>query len=207
MRILNLLMFFVALNVMAQGNQLNEAEKQQFQQEVASRVRDMETLQADFVQTKHLEMITRVAQSKGQIFFRSPDAIKWQYSEPFQYTILFMDGKLYINDDGQKSITEASANKLFGRMITMISETMNGKLLGKADNFEVIYFRDNSQICASLKPKDEVIAQMFSKILMRFNNEFMVQSVQLIDEGGDSTEIHLKNVQMNQPLDGAVFQQ
>ncbi|MDT0641880.1 outer membrane lipoprotein carrier protein LolA [Zunongwangia sp. F363] len=190
----------------AQDNRLNQAEKEKFQREVASQAKNLETLQADFVQTKHIEMITADTRSKGQIFFRSPDIIKWHYSEPFQYTVLFRDGKLYINDDGSKSITEASGNKLYGKMITMISETMNGKLLGKTENFEVVYFRENEQICASLKPKDEDILQMFSKILMRFNNQYLIQSVKLIDEGGDSTEIYLRNVQMNQPLENSVFQ-
>ncbi|MDT0677338.1 LolA family protein [Autumnicola musiva] len=206
MRILNFLVFFVALNLAAQENKLNEAEKEKFQRQVAAQAKDLQTLQADFVQTKHMEMITKDAQSKGQIFFRSPNIIKWQYSEPFQYTILYRDGKLYINDGGEKSITEASGNKLFGKIINMISETMNGKLLEKTENFEVIYFWEKTQICTSLHPKDEDIAQMFSEILIRFNNEHLVQSVKLIDEGGDSTEIRLKNVQLNQPLDGSVFQ-
>ena len=135
MRILKFILFFTPFFAFSQAKLSAEAQKD-FMQEMSAFSQNIETLSSDFTQTKHLEMMEDAAISKGKLFYKAPDVLKWEYTSPYDYKILFKGNQLFINDEGDKSVTNLSSNKIFEKIINLISGSINGKLLDDKDNFE-----------------------------------------------------------------------
>lgn len=206
MRILKILIFFISLTALGQETQLSKAEVEVFQKEMARQAENLQTLMADFVQSKHMQMMDEAAESRGRVYFRAPDVLKWVYYNPYDYQILFKDNRLFINDEGHKSVTDTNSNKLFGKLAKLISGSVNGKLLEDCDNFKISYYRLNGAVMARMVPKDENIARMFDEIVLIFNGQNLVKIVKLKEESGDYTRIEFSNIRVNQEIAPQIFE-
>lgn len=206
MRIIKILILFFSLNLLGQETELTKAEADSFEKQMAARAKTMQSLTADFVQAKQMKMMDQEAESRGKVYFQSPDLLKWVYLSPYDYQILFRDGRLYINDEGHKSVTDTNSNKLFAKLAKLISGSVNGKLLEDCDNFRIAYFRDQGMVMARMEPKDKNIARMFEEIILMFNNDHLVKMVKLKDESGDFTRIEFSNIRVNETIEPNTFQ-
>lgn len=204
---LRIFLFLFTAIAFAQKGQLTDAEISGFKQEVALLAENMETLSSDFTQTKHIQLMSNAAISTGKIYYKSPNILKWEYHKPYNYKILFRENQLFINDEGDKSVTNLTSNKLFEKLIGLISGSVNGKLLADNDNFEVTYSKSGKNFLAVIVPRDAAIRQMFHEIILVFNEEYHIDSVKLMEEEGDFTHIEFKNIKINQQLDDALFRQ
>ncbi len=204
MRILNFLLLFLSLNLVAQ-EELSKEEVNKFQEEMLVKANDLETLEADFIQTKKIEMITEESVSRGKLYYQKPEKLKWKYSEPQDYIILFIEGELHINDSGDKSVRNTSSNKLFDKIAKLITGSVNGELLQDNENFDISFTRENDLLSALIIPKDKNLKAMFAEIHLLFNGENIVEQVNLMEEAGDATIIEFSNIKINQNIPSAVF--
>lgn len=201
------ILFFILFPaiLLAQKASLTEAEISGFKQGVATKAENIENLSSDFTQTKHIQLMEENSVSTGKLYYKSPNVLKWEYKSPYNYIIVFKENKLHINDNGDKSTSNLQSNKLFEKLVSLISGSVNGKLLADPDNFDVTYFKSGKLISAFIVPKDPVLKEMFSEIILVFNQKHHVDSVQLMEEEGDYTKIEFKNIKMNMNLDDSVF--
>jgi outer membrane lipoprotein carrier protein len=132
--------------------------------------------------------------------------LKWEYRNPYNYKILFKDDQLIINDDGDKSVTDLKSNKLFEKLVSLISGSINGRLLEDKKNYDVSYFKTTNLISAVIVPKDESIREMFNQIVLLYDRNFIVISVRLVEASGDYTEIDFKSIRINLPINPAIFE-
>ena len=51
---------------------------------IQNAARSISTMQAEFVQTKHLKILARPITSEGRIFYRRPGDIRWEYTTPIK---------------------------------------------------------------------------------------------------------------------------
>ncbi|TVZ27928.1 outer membrane lipoprotein carrier protein [Gillisia sp. Hel_I_86] len=205
MHILRLAVFLISVATFAQ-TPLTEAETVKFKEIVSKRSDALESLSSEFIQTKYIKMMKGTAISNGKLYYLAPDILKWEYRRPYNYKILFKANKLLIDDDGYKSVTDLKSNKLFEKLVTLISGSINGKLLEDQKNYEVSYFKTTNLISAVIVPKDSGIREMFNQIILLFDRNFVVITVRLMEASGDYTEIDFKNIRFNQPIHPAVFQ-
>lgn len=206
MRILKIILFFLPALMLAQNSQLTNAEVKEFKQEVSKHAENLESLSSDFTQTKHMQLMEEEAVSEGKLFYRTPDVLKWEYHSPYNYKILFKEKELHINDDGEKSVTSLRSNKMFNKLLNLISGSVNGKLLEDPENFRITYYRNGENVQAVIEPQDASIRGMFNEIILIFNGNHVVDSVKLMEENGDFTQIKFKNITLNPDLDASVFQ-
>lgn len=190
----------------SQDAPLTNAEQSRFMKEVAVKANSLESLSSDFTQTKFIQLMEDKAVSKGKLFYKAPNILKWEYATPYDYKIIFRENQLHINDNGDKSVTNLKANKLMEKLVGLISGSVNGKLVADYENFDVSFTRNDKTISALIIPKDPAIKQMFHKIIMVFNQENILNSVRLLEEGGDYTHIDFKNIKINTPLHDSVFE-
>lgn len=205
MHILKILIFFISAIAIAQKAPLTASEISGFKEGVARQAENLESLSSDFIQTKHIQLMEENAVSTGKLFYRSPNVLKWEYKQPYNYIIIFRENQLFINDEGDKSVSKLKSNKLFEKLVALISGSINGKLLSDPENFEVTYFKTGKTISAVIIPKDRILKQMCQEILLVFNQQHHVDSVMLLEEEGDFTKIEFRNIKMNHNLDDSVF--
>ena len=206
MHILKTLIFLFSVAAIGQNTPLSDPEMKKFTQEVALEAKSLESLSSDFVQTKFIQLMEESAVSSGKLYYKAPNVLKWEYSSPYDYKILFKENQLFINDDGDKSVTSLRSNKLFEKLVSLISGSVNGKLLADQENFDISFFRNGEKVSAVIIPKDPSLKQMFSEIILIFSKDHRLNSVQLMEEEGDYTQIDFKNIKLNQQLNQAIFE-
>jgi len=206
MRIIKLLIFLFSINMLAQNGALNNSEKQAFKASVVERSNDIKSFSAEFSQTKHMKIMEGNSESQGKVYYKSPDMLKWEYTKPYDYQLLFKDSKLFIEEEGQLSEVDLSSNKLFDKMGELVAGSVNGKILMADKDFNITYHHADQHVKALIIPKDQSLKGMFKEIWIKFNQEHLIKSVRLIDPSGDYTEIFMKNVKINEPIPSSVFQ-
>ncbi|GAA4323833.1 hypothetical protein GCM10023115_52800 [Pontixanthobacter gangjinensis] len=192
--------------MLAQNGALNSSERQAFKASVIEKSNDINSFSAEFSQTKHMKMMDGNPESEGKVYYKSPNTLKWEYTRPYDYQLLFKNSKLYIAEEGQLSEVDLSSNKLFDKMGELVAGSVNGKILMADKDFDITYHHSGKNVKALIIPKDRSLRGMFKEIWISFNVQHLIQSVRLIDPSGDYTEISMKNIKINQPIPSSVFQ-
>tara|TARA_R100000789_G_scaffold84697_1_gene80387 strand:+ start:494 stop:1117 length:624 start_codon:yes stop_codon:yes gene_type:complete len=206
MRILKILILLFSLSMLGQTTDLSEREISEFETELTEMANRTSSFSADFMQVKHMKTMENQLETKGKVYFKSPDFLKLEYAKPMDYHILFKDGMLYINEGGEKSEMDLGSNKLFQKMGVLISGCLNGKILQDPNNFEIAYSRSDNSITAKIIPQDKKLAGMFKEIYLNFGPKNLIKSVKLVDPTGDYTQINMTNLQINKPISASVFE-
>ena len=89
--------------VFAQNTAMSGAEAKAFVAKVSSETKGIKTLQSDFIQTKKMDFLDKNIVTQGKMSLKTPNTLSWKYTKPYQYSIVFKENKIYINDQGKKS--------------------------------------------------------------------------------------------------------
>lgn len=205
MRIVKILFLFIGLQAFCQQTNLTSVQGQSFQSRVIKKASEVHSFTASFVLSKHMEMMDESAESSGMVYYQNPDMLKWEYTEPYDYKVLYKNSKLYVTEDGEVREVDLSSNKMFQKIGEMITGSFSGNILKADDDFDIKYVTVNGFTRAIVAPRDSRIAGMFNEIWIDFTKENLIQKVRLIDPTGDFTEIKLKNIQVNQAIPKSVF--
>lgn len=189
----------------AQEIKLSKNEGALLKENVRETALNSKTIVNEFVQLKHIDFLSNDIQSTGDLYFKSPDVIKWSYQKPYAYSVIFKDKKLYINDAGKKSDINLASNKVFKKLNDLIVRSVRGDMLDE-DQFSMEFFKTGDSYLAKLSPKDKTLKNMFKEIQLLFDSQsFLVVSVKLMESSEDYTLINFKNKTINQPISDAIF--
>lgn len=184
--------------------QLSSFEAAALKKQVQEQAQKTQTMTVDFVQLKHMDFLSNDIETSGNLAFKKPNLVKWQYTNPFKYSVLFKDKTLYIDDDGKKSDVNLSSNKLFGQLNNFIVNSITGDLFQESE-FEITYFKTNEGNEVVFVPKDTKLKKYLSQFHIFFNKEAFVTKVKMIEPSGDYTTIVFSNRNVNKPITDAVF--
>jgi len=183
---------------------MTSAEANDLRAMVKEQAKTTQTITSDFTQFKHLDFLSNDIESKGKMAFKTPDMVKWQYTQPFAYSIIFKNQELYINDDGDKSHIDVGGNKTFEQLNQLITSSIRGDMFDDTQ-FDISYFTKDGKSLVHFLPKDAQFKEFIKAFHLTFNNEGEVQEVKMIEPSGDYTQIILSTRQTNQPLSDADF--
>lgn len=182
-----------------QAQQVNEAQVRQRISQVASK---MKTMQCDFVQTKHVKMLNDKMVSKGKMYYKQANKLRWEYTSPYTYTFLLNDTKVQLKNSQRSSVIDVKQNKVFREIARIMMNSVVGKNLSDEKDFRVSMTESPTEWIATLLPVRKEMKQMFQKIILHFNKQrSMVNEVDLLEKNGDKTIITLLNVKVNQAID------
>ncbi|MGY3793238.1 LolA family protein [Aquimarina sp. 433] len=191
--------------VMAQEVELSKPEATSFVNAVSASAKKSKTIVNTFTQLKHIDFLSNDIESNGDLYFKSPNIIKWSYLKPYEYSVIFKDKKLYINDAGKKSDINLASNKVFKKLNDLIAKSVSGDMLDESQ-FAMRFYKNKGIYIAKLSPKDQTLKNMFKEIVLGFQSKsYLVSSVKLIEPSGDYTLIKFKNTSVNKPIPDAVF--
>lgn len=206
MRILKFIFILFSCQLFAQNATFSTSEAKAFKESVSSKAETIENLQADFRQLKFMKTMEKTVESDGHIWYASPGKLKWSYTSPYDYELLFKDSSLYITEDGKTRKMNTGNSELFEKMGELVAGSFNGRILEMDELFETDFARDGKLVKATVTPKDENLAEMFSEIWIFFNVEKYIEKVKLMEPSGDYTEIKMSNFMTNQKIPASVFQ-
>lgn len=185
-----LIMCLLALAGAAQTPQ----ERQAIQQ-VSRAAAAMKTMQADFVQTKHLRMLGEKMVSRGRMCYQQSDRLRWEYTKPYAYTFILNGNSVMMSKGGHRDVVDVNRNKVFREIARMMMSSVVGTCLTDSRNFKVSMTVDKQTYTATLLPQKKDVKAMFTRIVLVFNRRTSVVSkVTMYEKNGDRTEITLDNV-------------
>lgn len=190
--------------VFAQTTAMTTAESKAFVAKISAETKEIKTLQSDFIQTKKMDFLDKSIVTYGKMSLKSPNTLSWKYTKPYQYSIIFKENKIFINDQGKKSSVDAKS-KTFEKINKLIVGSSNGKMFSDPE-FAVAYFKNGNSNIAKFTPKSAQLLKYIKQIELQFpKNESTVSQVNMTEASGDTTNIVFKNTKINAPIPASEF--
>lgn len=182
------------------------AQSSQAIQQIAQASASMKSMQADFVQTKHLKMLGDKMVSKGKMYYQQSDKLRWEYTSPYTYTFIMNGSKVLLKKGARKDVIDVNKNKMFKEIARIMMNSVVGKCLTDKKDFKVSVAESKTAYTATLIPLKKDMKQMYTKIVLQFNRQTsVVNKVTMYEKNGDWTEIELKNLQKNKQMSASLF--
>lgn len=197
-------LLLVSSHIFAQNTSMSNAEAKAFVTKISSETKEIKTLQSDFVQTKKMDFLDKNIVTQGRMSLKSPNTLSWKYTKPYQYSIIFKENKIFINDQGKKSSVDAKS-KTFEKINKLIVGSSNGKMFNDPE-FAVAYFKNGNFNIAKFTPKSAQLLKYIKQIELHFpKNQPTVSQVNMTEASGDTTNIVFKNTKINAPIPASEF--
>ena len=194
-----------ALSVMGQTKLTSEQEKQVLAKMDQSS-KALRSLQCDFIQSKRMKILSKEMQSKGILYFKKPDKIRWQYTSPYDYTFIMNGDKVQIKSAKSTKNIDVQGNKIFRQITTIILNTVTGAGIMNSADFNVELYKSGDIYFAKMQPKKKEVKQVYSSIEVYFNSALtMVDTIKMIEKSGESTVVKLVSPKLNTTIDESVF--
>ena len=200
-----ILFTFFHLTIFAQESKMSNVEIENFKKDIIADSKKIQTLTADFTQYKVMSFLDKPIVSKGKLYLQNPKAMRWNYSQPIDYNVIFNNGKIYINDEGKKSSVDLQGNKKFEKLNQLIVGSVSGNLFDTND-FVITYVKTDKSRIAKLQPKIKDVKKYIKEIQLTFySGQSTVTEVKLIEPSDDYTKILFTNKSLNKTINASVF--
>jgi len=195
---------FLGWNVQAQESKMSESEVTKFKAAMA-KAEKISTLSADFTQYKKVGYVKNELKSSGRFYIKNPDRLAWVYTSPLQYSMIFKDKKIYINDRGKKKSMDLSRNKQFEKISQAIHTNISGGSY-QDSGFTPSYYKSPTHYLLKLSPVGKDVGKTMKQIILHFDKaNYQVSEIELLEASGGYTRFVMTNQKLNAPLDDAVF--
>lgn len=194
-----------ALSVMGQTKLTSEQEKQVLAKMDQSS-NALRSLQCDFLQSKRMKILSKEMQSKGILYFKKPDKIRWQYTSPYDYTFIMNGDKVQIKSAKSTKNIDIQGNKIFRQITTIILNTVTGGGIMNSADFNVELYKSGDIYFAKMLPKKKEVKQVYSSIEVYFNSALtMVETIKMVEKSGEYTVVKLVAPKINATINESVF--
>lgn len=164
------------------------------------------TIQAAFVQSKHIKILNKPLISKGMLYFKKPDFLRWEYTVPIRSILMVQGEKI------QKFVWKKSENRFIRdasphvESMRMVSEQMAMWLDGRFEENPAFDARLSNDRTISLTPRNEGFSSVISRIdLYLSRSSSQIERVMIIESRDSYTEIRFEDQKINVPLDDRLF--
>jgi outer membrane lipoprotein-sorting protein len=164
----------------------------------------LHSIQADFVQEKHLKILRQPIISTGIFAFQAPRSLRWEYITPIPSILLMHNGKMskFIKTGGRFTEEKGIGIDAMQLMLGEISNWLEGR------------FSDNEMFTASfpdaktiiLTPRGQATGGLISKIELTLGERKGVLDTVTIFEGPDSyTRMTFSHAVINGNIPASMF--
>jgi len=201
------LFLLVATSAFLQSQEIpmSKAEILKFKEQVNLASKTTTTITSDFVQYKHMDFLNDDIETSGNLAFKAPGMVKWEYTKPYQYSVIFKENELLINDGGTKSNVDIGSSKMFKKLNELIINSVKGNMFDEVE-FNISYFKTDKAYKAVFVTKDKKMSKFIASFELLFNiKDGAVKEVKMIEPSSDFTQIVFSNRVLNSTLSDAVF--
>ena len=134
---------------------------------------------ADFIQTKTVKMLNEKSTATGKMAYQAPNHLTWEYTKPFVCSLKLNGNQVTLTRDGKKAPVNDSA----GKMLREVARVMMSSVARKGT-------RSKQDL-----PLTGGLSALFKRITIYYDTKtHLARRIIMQEEGGDVTEIVLKNV-------------
>ena len=167
------------------------------------------SINARFIQTKHMKILAKPLISTGRFYFQAPDSVRWEYTAPVKSILLMSQNGIKRYTQGSKGLVQDASGSLQSMQIVLqsISQWSKGR------------FTDNDHFAATLKPgkepqiiltpKEKGMAALISGIMITLaaDKTGVLRSVKIVEGEENFTLFEFRDVQMNAKIRESLFRE
>lgn len=161
---------------------------------------------ADFTQEANVKALNKVQKAEGEVWFKKPGMMRWNYYEPAKDEIV-SDGKtLWYYNEEEKQVIQSSLNQVSETetTTTLLSGLGNIKELFKASFSESKEFETNGNYLIDLQPKED--EENYNKVTVSVDKDSMiVNTIYLYDPFGNLTKVTLEDIELDGGVSDSLF--
>jgi outer membrane lipoprotein carrier protein len=160
--------------------------------------KDLHSLHADFVQDKASEFLTTPETSRGEVWFASPDKVRWEYTSPKPVTLVIHDDEMltWYRDLGRAE--KVRVGRLSSQVFQYLNASSSLESLLRYFRANVTFPPDGEPYKIELVPRFARIARRLASMTLWVDRRlFLPVRVRYVEPNGDVTEYRLENLQVN----------
>jgi outer membrane lipoprotein-sorting protein len=164
----------------------------------------LRSVQADFLQEKHLKILARPIISTGSFTFQAPQSLRWEYRTPIRSILLMHGGKVrkFVERDGVLAEDKSMRLDAMQVVLAEISNWLDGRFTDNA-MFTVSFPKKQTIL---LTPKEPGLAALISSIELKLGDQAGLLDKVIIFEGpGASTSLTFSKRIINQAIPVTLF--
>ena len=205
-RIILTILFIVTCGNLFSQNVQNKSENEMkvFEQTLIEHMKKIKTLQCAFVQEKTSTLFDDKNVSKGNLFYQSPNALRWEYTDPSVSTLILNgNDAALLGKNNEKLGNERVFKELGGIIISLI----NGNGIAKNKQFTTVFKEtEDNQVQVELTPTQRRLKDYFNTIEIKIDIKTMLANEIILNEkSGDKTIISLTDKMVNVEIPSSVF--
>jgi len=181
------------------------ADSKAFQKKLHEVTKNTKSLQTDFVQIKHLDVLSEDIESTGKLYYKANN-LRWEYLAPLEYLIVLKDGKVSIKDEGKVSSYDLSGNKTFQKINEMMMSSIQGDVLVAEEDYTYVFKESSQSYLVEMYPKAKKVKEFMKSIKIYFSKkDYAVEQVKMMEQSGDYTLMKFKNKKLNASISDQLF--
>lgn len=182
------------------------AEEKQINEKVSANAISMKTMTCNFEQIKELSFLNDKSISKGLLFYKKPNKVRWEYKHPYSYIFIMNGEKVIIQSENNKNEINLNSSKQFQQISKIILGGVSGNGLTNSSDFHIFFYTSNEDYKLQLQPLKKEIKSLFSQInLFVSKGDGSINKVEMIEKTGDKTIIRFLSMKRNMLLNDEVF--
>jgi outer membrane lipoprotein-sorting protein len=177
----------------------------QFRKNFNDKSKSILTNEADFVQEKYVSVMTDKAISKGKFYYKKPNLMRWENTEPASHIIVLNNGKMMIKEKNKTKVYDANSNKMFKNLNDMMLTTASGNMLNNKD-YKYSLFENEKYYLIELKPVNASAKKFIATIdIMVEKADYTVSQIKMNEPSEDYTKIEFMNKKLNAGIRDELF--
>lgn len=172
--------------------------------QIKKTAKDITSVQAEFTQKKHMEILAKPLTSRGKLYFQAPRSLRWEYLSPVNSVLLMHGGNVtrFVRKGG--SVIKDSSAQLQSMQIVLQEITMWMKGDFDANPSFRPELRPGRIIV--LTPKEKSMADIIQRIELKLSSEpGVIRTVTIYESAKSYTVIDFSRVTMNAALPDSLF--
>lgn len=174
--------------------------------EFKTSTKSLSAIQSDFVQEKYLSYLSTTVVSKGKFWYKKPDKLRWEYTEPFKFMVIMNGDKVLVKDENQTNAYKNKPNQTFQMLNQVLANSVTGNLIDNSEyEFEVA--ENSTDYRITLKPVNPESRKVIEKIEMLFGKKNLtVYQIIMFEPTGDTIKIRFENKRVNTAISNQIFE-
>jgi len=164
---------------------------------------------ADFVQEAEVRALKKTQKAFGEVWFKKPGKMRWNYYSPTKDTIVSDGNNLWYYIEQENQVLESKLKDLNGgdtSSTTLLSGLGKIKELFKVKLITDPALQSKTGYLLELIPKDIDEDEIKNKIIINVNkSDSLVSTIYLFDPFGNQTKISLIKTELNKKMSNKIF--
>ena len=164
------------------------------------------SVQAEFVQEKHLPILAKPLVSNGAFYYQAPRSLRWEYRWPVQSILAMHDSRVRrFVSTGASGFNEESGAGL--EAMQVVVEEITQWLAGRFDDNPMFQARLEPGKRIVLVPRDGAFQKVIQRIVLDLGQKpGVMQSVTIYESEDAFTQLTFNNTVLNAKIENTLFQ-